>query len=318
MKRTVFGLVMAIAALVLLVPMQDARAQSGKNSLMVLYAESDALDDGQKEALLAAQKATLAKYGKYTLLDTPQVDFLDEMVNFECLEMDAGCLSKIVAGKDGKAALALYTSYDGAKAVVKYIDVKKAKVIKEHEVTADADALADNGEAAVVALFGKLPEKKAALVAVKINANVEKAEVFVDQKRVGVTPLELKLKEGKYTVSVRKQDFLMVEEALVVKGAKEVSWSATLKPVPKKVVTVVTPVKPVKPGDKNNDKKKDDDEVKPIYATWWFWTIVGAAVVTTATVTAVAVGGSDSGSDVGTVKFSINSAAAEKDFIFYE
>ncbi len=104
----------------------------------------------------------------------------------------------------------------------------------------------------------------------------------------------------------------------MVKGAKEVSWSATLKPVPKKVVTVVTPVKPVKPGDKNNDKKKDDDEVKPIYATWWFWTIVGAAVVTTATVTAVAVGGSDSGSDVGTVKFSINSAAAEKDFIFYE
>ena len=315
MKRTVFGLILATFALALLMPLQGVLAQEGSKSLVVLYADSDVLDDAQKEALLTQQKETVGKYGKYKLLETPTIDFLDEMVNFECLEMGGDCIAKIVSGKVKGAALALYTSYDGTKAVTKLVDVAKKKVKKEHESTADAAALAPGAEAVVVAVFGALPVKKAALVVVKINANVEKAEVFVGQKRVGVTPLELKLAEGKHTVSVRKKDFLMVEEVLVVKGPGEVKWAASLKQVPTMVVTPVKPLNPVKPGDK---KKGDEKEEKAFYATWWFWTIVGAAVVTTATVTAVAVGSSGDSSDVGTVKFTINSAAAEKDFIFYE
>lgn len=313
MKRTVFGLILATIVLALLVPMQGARAQEGKNSLVVLYADSDSLDDAQKEALLAEQKKTLGKYGKYKLLDTPTIDFLDEMVNFECLDMDGDCLAKIAAGKSKGAALTLYSSYDGTEAIFRFVNVKKGKIIKEHKLTADADAVTTGAEAAIVAVFGALPKKKAVLVKVKIGSNVEKAEVFVGQKRVGVTPLKLKLKEGKYTVSVRKKDFLMVEEELVVKGPGTVSWSASLKPVPKKVVAPIKPINPVKPGD-----KEDEDEGKAFYATWWFWTIVGAAVVTTATVTAVAAGSAGDSADVGTVKFTINSAAAEKDFIFYE
>jgi hypothetical protein len=315
MKRTVFGLILATVALALMVPMQGARAQEGKKSLVVLYADSDAMDDAQKEALLEEQKKTLGKYGKYKLLETPTVDFLDEMVNFECLDMDGDCIGKIAAGKAKGAAYALYTAHDGTKATFRYVNVKKKKIIKEHAVTVDAGALAKGAGAAIVAVFGALPKKKSALVKVKIDANVEKAEVFVGQKRVGVTPLELKLQEGKHVVSVRKKDFMMVEEELVVKGPGKVKWSATLKPVPKKVVTPVKPLNPVKPGDK---KKGDEKEEKAFYATWWFWTIVGAAVVTTATVTAVAAGSVGDSSDVGTVKFTINSAAAEKDFIFYE
>lgn len=315
MKRTVIGLIMTTFALALLMPLDGARAQEGDKSLVVLHADSDFLEDAQKEALLAEQKKAVDKYGKYKLLETPTVDFLDEMVNFECLEMDGDCIGKIVAGKAKGVALALYTSYDGTVATVKLVNVAKKKIVKEHNVTADAGALAGGAEAAMVAVFGAFPVKKAALVKVKIDANVEKAEVFVGQKRVGVTPLDLKLPEGKHTVSIRKKGFMMVEEVLVVKGPGVVKWAAALKPVPTKVVTPVKPINPVKPGDK---KGGDDEEDKAFYATWWFWTIVGAAVVTTATVTAVAVGASGDSADVGTVKFTINSAAAEKDFIFYE
>ncbi|MBM4354592.1 MAG: PEGA domain-containing protein, partial [Deltaproteobacteria bacterium] len=161
--------------------------------------------------------------------------------------------------------------------------------------------------------FGPLPAAPV-LVLVNVGANVEAAEVFINQKRVGVTPLKVKLKEGKYTISVRKPEFLMVEETVAVAGPGPVDWNAALKPVPKKVekVVVVPPVTP--PGKK--DEKKDD--AKPFYATWWFWTgvAVGVAAVTGGTIWALNSGGTEY--DVGTVKFSINPSAAERDFIFYQ
>jgi len=88
----------ALAAAVLvagLLPTTALAQGEAKPSLLVLYLDSDGASDKQKEDVLAATKKVVAKYGKYKLLDTPKLDLLDEMVNFECIEMDADCMSAI-------------------------------------------------------------------------------------------------------------------------------------------------------------------------------------------------------------------------------
>lgn len=312
MNRPVSLLAFLLVLLVGLCPVRAAAQDEGGPTLLILSADADKLSDAEKKALWDEQNKALAKYKKYTLVEARTIDLLDEMVNFECLEMDADCLAQI--GAKQQVAFLLYTGFDGSKVSVRLVDVAGKTYIGEHGATADKKKLASvAGEAALVKILGPLPAAPV-LVLVNVGANVEAAEVFINQKRVGVTPLKVKLKEGKYTISVRKPEFLMVEETVAVAGPGPVDWNAALKPVPKKVekVVVVPPVTP--PGKK--DEKKDD--AKPFYATWWFWTgvAVGVAAVTGGTIWALNSGGTEY--DVGTVKFSINPSAAERDFIFYQ
>ncbi len=306
----------ALAAAVLvagLLPTTALAQGEAKPSLLVLYLDSDGASDKQKEDVLAATKKVVAKYGKYKLLDTPKLDLLDEMVNFECIEMDADCMSAI--GKAQKTQLLLYSAFEGGTLSMKLTDVGKKKVLGEYSSSTSAPKITSvvTGKG-LVKLFGPLP-KKAKLVLVKIDANVEKAEVFINQKRIGPTPLKVKLKPGSYTVSVRKKEFLMVEEKIKIAGGKAFEWKATLKPIPKKKTVVVIP--PVTPPPKTK-KKGDDDDDDAFYATWWFWTAVGVGTAAAVTGTVLALSSDSDGYDVGTVRFSISPSAAENDAIFYE
>jgi hypothetical protein len=308
---------LAFLALLLVAGLSPVRAtaqEEGGPALLILSADADKLSDAEKKALWDEQNKALAKYKKYTLVEARTIDLLDEMVNFECLEMDAACLAQI--GAKQQVAFLLYTSFDGSKLTVRIVDVAGKSYVGEFSGTADKKKLgASGGEAALAKILGPLPAAPT-LILVNVGANVEAAEVFINQKRVGVTPLKVKLKEGKYTISVRKPEFLMVEETVAVASPGPVDWNASLKPVPKKVEkVVVTP--PVTPPPGKKEEKKDD-EGKPFYATWWFWTgvAVGAAAITGGTIWALNSGTTEY--DVGTVKFSINPSAAERDFIFYQ
>ena len=304
---------LALAMLLVVSAWPSVAAADGQPALLVLYAESDDLSDADKEALLKQQKELLAKYKKYTLLDTPKIDLLDEMVNFECLEMDADCLAKI-AGPH-KAAQVLYTGYESGNLTLKLVDVAGISVIKESTGAVKAKAVQDAASIkGLPNVFGPLPKKKV-LVLVNIDSNVKTADVFINQKLVGTTPLKVKLRQGKYTVAIRKKEFLMMEETLTVEAPGPVEWKATLKPIPKKVEKTVVVVKP--PIDK--PKKKDDEVSKPWYKTWWFWTITGVSVLAIAGGIVYGAYPPDSGEfDTGTVKFSISPTSAEKDYIYYQ
>jgi len=314
MKRTAFQLIGILAVALVLGVRTPAVAQEAKPVLLVLFADADKLSDSEKAALNTEQKKVLEKYGKYSSPDTPKIDFLDEMVNYECLEMDAACLAQI--GKANNAAFVLYTSFDGAKFAMKLVNQAEGKVVGEKSGSATKKNIqGEAGKDAIVGILGPIPEPKKEvppeLVTVNISSNVEAAEVFINQKRVGVTPLKVKLKEGKYTISVRKQDFLMSEETVNVAGAEPMDWVATLKPVPVKTEkkVVVTPPPP---------KDKTKEEEKAFYQTWWFWTAVGvgAAAAVGGTVAALSSGGDTF--EVGTVKFTVNPSLAERDYLFYE
>jgi len=285
-----------------------------KPTLLVLKADSDKLSEKQAQSILKETKAGIAKYEKYVLMDTPEIDLLDEMVTYECIEMDAACLSAVA--EKHKAGFVLYTSWDGTTLTVRLVDVGAKTLVGEHVATpAKGKVEQEVTGAGLVKVFGPLPEKPV-LVMVTIDANVEAAEVFINQKRLGTTPLKVKLKPGAYTVSVRKKDFLMVEEKLQVAATETMDWKASLKPIPVQAEkpVIVPPVKP--PVTAKKDRK--DDEETPFYGTWWFWTAVGVGTAAIATGTVLAVTAEGEQPPVGTVRFSISPSAAENDAIFFE
>jgi len=313
---------------------QAAMAQADPlPTLMVLPVDGDDLPAAEKSALVSEVRGIIAKYKKYTVMETPKIDLLDEMVEFECLDMDSDCIGKI--GAKQKAATVFYIRVEKGKLFMMTVESASAKTLQKFE------APAAKGEAkglvtgkGMVALLGELPQEAPKLAKVTITANVEKAEVLLNGTKAGETPLTLELKPGEYTVTVKKETYLIWEDKVKVGGDKPATVAATMKPIPKPkdpVVVVTPPVeKPKDPVvvDKKDPVKetvptekpkgKDDEASTPFYATWWFWTAVGAATVTIIGVTAAAVGASDDSYDVGPLRLSINPSAAENDGIFYE
>ncbi len=297
--------------------------------VMVLPVDGDDLPAAERASIVTELRGALAKYKKFKVMETPKIDLLDEMVEFECLDMDAECVAKI--GAKQKAELCVYVKVEKGKVLMLTVESATAKTIQKYESTAGkAEAKADVTGKGLIALFGEVPVEKPKVAKVTITANTDKAEVLVNGTKAGETPLTLELKPGEYTVTIKKETFMIWEDKIkVVADDKPVAVSAVLKPVPKKVVVVPVdkPVdKPVTDG-KDPEKKdpevpteepKGDDEVTPFYATWWFWTAVGAATVTIIGVTAAAVGGSDPAYDVGPLRLSISPSAAENDGVFYE
>lgn len=300
--------------------------------LLVLPVDGDDLPAAEKTAVVAEVRSAMAKYKKFKVMETPKIDLLDEMVEFECLDMDAECVAKI--GAKQKADLCVYVKVEKGKLLMLAVESATAKTVSKFEGTATkADAKATVTTKGLVALFGELPVEKPKVAKVTITANVEKAEVLLNGQKAGETPLTVELQPGDYTVTIKKETFLIWEDKVkVVVGEKPVTVSAVLKPIPKPKDPVVVPVeKPKddktvadgKQGDKGQEIPQDkpkggDDEVTPFYATWWFWTAVGAATVTIIGVTAAAVAGGDEAYDVGPLRLSINPSAAENDGVFYE
>lgn len=312
-KRLLVSMLTMLVAAVCLYG-QATEAQEGKKKLLVLSADAD-LAAAELGKVLAATRAQVAKYPDYTLLDTPELDLLDEMVEYECLDLDGECLAKI--GARYAADLLIYTRYNKKGDLhVRLVQVSDGTVIGQYKGTSAAGELASvAGEAAIIEVLGPVPVKVTP-VQVTINANVEGAEVSVNDSSAGTTPVSVELLPGTHTVTVRKEGFLMVEEKLRVAGTDPIQWSATLKPLPQKKVAVAPPPE-VKVTDlpKVGGEEKER-EGKAFYKTWWFWTAVGVGTAAIITGTALALGGSEA-QESGTIKFSVHPSAAEKDAVFY-
>ncbi|MFH1529837.1 MAG: PEGA domain-containing protein [Pseudomonadota bacterium] len=306
---TVTGMVLAA---VILLGTGTVRAQN-KTSLLLLNVDGEMLSDAERDEARAALKKQLHTYGKYRIVEAPDLDLLEAMVDHECLDMDADCLA--VIGGAYKVQQVLYTRADGGALSMILVDVPGAKELSRYEQKGDAKAasLAITG-AGRTKLFGKLPEPakpaEVARVTFTVESNVQDSTIFINDKEIGPAPMTMKLKPGRYTFRVEREGFLTVEDKIQVAEVGNKSWMATLKPIPvKKPIVVVDP----DPGTKDDKGGKT-----PFYKTWWFWTSIGVGVAAITT-TAVVLGtqGSESYS-VGTAKFSIEPSSAQYDGIFYK
>ncbi len=309
---TVTGMVLAVFILLGAGPLQ---AQN-KTSLLLLNVDGEMLSDAEKDEARAGLKKQLHAYDKYRIVEAPQLDLLEAMVDHECLDMDAECLGSI--GAAYKVQQVLYTQAEGGSITMILVDVPGAKELTRFEQKGDAKAagIAFTG-AGRTKLFGKLPEVEkppveVARVTFTIESNVKDSVIFINDKKIGPAPMTMKLKPGRYTFRVERDGFLAVEEKIQVAEVGNKSWTATLKPIPTKTTLVVV--------DPDAGKKGggEDDGKKPFYKTWWFWTSVGVGVAAI-TATAVVLGTQSSDSySVGTAKFSIDPSSAQYDGIFYK
>jgi len=284
-----------------------------KTSLLLLNVDGDLISDADKATAVAALKKQLHKYNKYRIVEAPQLDLLESMVDHECLDMDAECLAAI--GKAYKVQQVLYTGAEGGGITMILVDVPTLQELARYEQKGDAKAatIAMTG-AGRTKLFGKLPKPKPVevkRVTFTIDSNVKDSVIYINDKKIGPAPMTMKLKPGRYTFRIERAGFLTIEEKIQVAEVGNKSWKAILKPIPtKKPIVVVQP-----------DKKKDDDKgdgETPFYKTWWFWTSIGVGVAAITT-TAVVLGlqGEDT-YPVGTAKFSIDPSSAQYDGIFYK
>lgn len=128
---------------------------------------------------------------------------------------------------------------------------------------------------------------------VTVAAKQEGAEVLVDGRDVGRTPLPrpLLLDQGERRFIVRKEKFESFERLVSLRPGEAATVEVDLKPVralpgvppPPPVVRVEMPPPP-----------PPEPESAPLHRRWWFWTAVGAVVVT-GVVVAISVSGGSGG-----------------------
>ena len=110
--------------------------------LMVLQFQSDDLDENTRAAATKALRERASKDARFTLMDTPQTDFFELMMDAECTDVDAACLVGI--GKKLGAQRLLYASGKkadgGAKVTLMFVNVSKGKAIKTADGTAGSAA----------------------------------------------------------------------------------------------------------------------------------------------------------------------------------
>jgi hypothetical protein len=294
------GLLVTLAIGHFLVPL-PLMAAGPKGKVVVLQAQSDELGADDRSAATTVLRDAVKKYPDVTLLPTPTGDLLDIMIELECVDYDAECLSKM--GKKWGADHLLFTQIaesGGYSVTLVAVDVGKGTIAKTQKASVSSKAgLSDKLSELVYAALGKPPADKPiepakpTLTVVTVKASQDGATVFLNDTKAGVSPLTVKLKPGGYRVRIVAEGFQDATDRLVVKAGKSQSMHLDLKPV--------MVAKPQIPED-------EDEAGTPVHKQWWFWTIIGAVVVGGAVATAVVLTQDDDPAATGTVRFGFGNA----------
>ena len=270
--------------------------------ILGMNVESEDLSKKDKRDLFKVIQATLKAYPALSLVNPPDAELTDLMMDLECIDMDVECLSKV--GKKYGAKQVFYTQVDkkdGAYALlIRVVDVGKQKA--RHDKTTSVKrvgGLSNALQANVVKVFGKPPSKEPKPGTLMVKSAVPGAKIFVNGLYVGIGRIKIRRPPGKYTVKVTSAGYKDVIFNVTLKSGKTVKKRAKLK-----YAAVVKP------------KKKDESKLPaatdaPFYEKWWFWTAVGGGVLLTTIVALAASGGDEEG--VGPVIFSVDPQNAWRD-----
>lgn len=101
-----------------------------------------------------------------------------------------------------------------------------SKLITRHYISislfATLFAILPMGIIIYVEYFGKFP--------VLINSSPSKAEIFLDNDKIGETPLLIQLKKGTYNLIAKKNGYETLDHAIYVKNTRDNGASLTLTP----------------------------------------------------------------------------------------
>ncbi len=314
-----------------------AQAAPQPVSVVVFTPDAAGQDGAAVKKILDGMREQLAKLPSVKLLATPPDALVDVMFEFECIDLDNDCLTKI-ANKYGADKLVLTTvegKGDALKVDVRLFDRAAGKDEKTYSRKGVAAArLAVELGAGLSEFFGAPPAAVAAPVTppkppepavvappppkngtVRVSANVEAAGVGVDGAQRATTPAVLELAPGKHTIRVSKANHRDVTREVVVEAGKQVEVAVILEPLAP--VVAATPATPATPPatPATPPVTPPPGGAKPFYKTWWFWTAIGGglALASVATGLGIHYAGGSSSSPRGALSMTINSSLAECD-----
>lgn len=281
MTRLGLLLVGALLAFVGVEAISASSVHAASTRVLGLHVDGEKLTPKDRADLFAVLQAKLRLYPDIELKNPPAGELTDEMIDLECVDLDAQCLSRL--GKKYQADKVVHVEVaPGAKQVmrVRFVDVASGKVSRDKEVKADrVIELAAALELEVEAVFGKAPApvvaKPGTLI---IEVDSPDATITLGTEYLGTGTATRELAPGEYTIRVSQPGFEDIIRKLVVRSGETTAQSFRL-------VAIVGPMKP----DKPKKPDPDDDEMD-----WVIWAIVGAVVVAGAvTVVALATSGDD-------------------------
>jgi len=126
---------------------------------------------------------------------------------------------------------------------------------------------AESAEGRRAEVEGALAALRQELARLRVDVDVEGAEILVDDAVVGAAPLvdPLYLSPGPHTVLARHPDHGSVRRELMLASNVE----------ERLVLTLVSPEAPPGPGPGETPPGEDGGSIA---SEWWFWTIIGVAV----------------------------------------
>jgi len=263
---------------------QPSAAHAVPMRVLGLHVDGEKLSAKDRTDLFAVMQAKLRLYPDVELKNPPAGELTDEMIDLECVDLDATCLARLGKKYEADKVVHVEVSTTAGRQVmrVRFIDVALVTITRDREVKADkVIELASVLELEVETVFGKPPapviaEKPGLLV---IDVDSPDAIIQLGAEYIGTGTATSELAPGEYTVRITQKGFQDIIKKLVVKGGQTTQESFRL----------VAIVGDLGPGTPKKPKGKDDDELD-----WVIWAIVGAVVVGGAVaVVALTTGGSD-------------------------
>jgi len=243
---------------------------SNSRQIVPLNVFADELSPEDQKLINDSVRAELDARPDWERAETPEVDLIDLMFEAECIEPDLDCLSNI--GKNLNQPYLLFVSAEPKKGGYiidfKLIDVTmSALVLNVTRRVKSKTAIKKSMGRAADKLFGKKPPPKIPMGTLMVNSSPEGAVVYINKKRVGETPLELKKEPGTYSVIIKKDGYEQRLEEVRVRDDQNTQLTRNLKPVSETPLAVTT-----------TDPIPEEEDGTPYYETWWFWSAVGVGV----------------------------------------
>lgn len=141
-----------------LIALGAAPAQAAR--VLGLHVDGEKLSPKDRADLFEVLQSKLRLYPDIELKNPPAGELTDEMIDLECVDLDADCLARLGKKYEADKVVHVEVREDAGKQVmhVRFVDVKTARVQRDDTVKADRPVLlAAALEAEVETVFGKPP-----------------------------------------------------------------------------------------------------------------------------------------------------------------
>lgn len=244
--------------------------EAGPSKILVLNPESRVLSPNKLRDLGKHLRSLIKRYPSLDVKEIPSLQFMVMKRKAKCQGSETECL--VLIGKQAGVNRLLHSEVQKLPgrylAVMKLVDVDEGRLMETTRKRARRriDSLRSALLKGWVDLFGPLIRSQ-----IRVSANVSGADVFMDGRNIGKTPLILTkdLGKGTHIIEVTHIDYLPARQEIQVSKGRKLMVAVTLEKKSTAVAVAPPPPPPPPPavveGKKIGDKEEKDtaDQLPP-------------------------------------------------------